>query len=99
MIVRVVEERDFDAIAAITNPYILETSIHFASEPVTGDELRDQWVEGRDRYPMFVAEVDGVDDIWTEHCQPGAAKGQNPRPTQKYLSFIPKSLLDWCEHY
>ncbi len=60
MIVRVVEERDFDAIAAITNPYILETSIHFASEPVSGDELRDHWVEGRDRYPMFVAEVDGV---------------------------------------
>lgn len=40
-----------------------------------------------------------MQEIWREHCQPAALKGQTQRPTQKYLQYIPQSLIDWCEHY
>jgi hypothetical protein len=42
---------------------------------------------------------DELHAIWKEHCQPEALKGQDRRPTQKYLKFLPQSILDWCEHY
>ena len=50
---------DFDAIAAVTNPYILHTAIHFGTAPVTGDELRADWEKGRDRYAFLVADAGG----------------------------------------
>lgn len=56
MKIRPVEPRDFGAIAEMTNHYIRETAIHFSEVPVTSDELRASWEEGRDRYPYFVAE-------------------------------------------
>jgi len=37
--------------------------------------------------------------IWSEHCLPGAVEGESARPTQRYLQYLPASLLAWCEHY
>jgi phosphinothricin acetyltransferase len=51
---------DFSAIAAITNHYIVTTTIHFAYQPVSADELRAIWTHGRDRYPWLVADDAGV---------------------------------------
>jgi len=50
---------DFDAVAALTNPYILGTPIHFGTVPVTGAELRADWEKGRDRYAFLIADVEG----------------------------------------
>lgn len=56
MLTRLATAADFDTVAAITNPYIAQTPIHFGTEPVTGDELRADWEKGRDRYAFIVAE-------------------------------------------
>lgn len=57
MHIRPVRDDDFDAIAALTNRYIVGATTHFAYEPVTADELRDGWRKHRDRYPFLVAET------------------------------------------
>lgn len=49
---------DFVRVSAITNHYIETSSIHFGYEPVSADQLADQWERGRDRYPWVVAEQD-----------------------------------------
>lgn len=56
VVIRPVREGDFDAIAALTNHFILHTSIHFGFERVTAEELRASWEKTRERYPYFVAE-------------------------------------------
>ena len=45
---------DFDAIADITNHYILHTPIHFGYEPQTGAELRASWEKLRATHPFLV---------------------------------------------
>lgn len=59
MLIRPVTEGDFDAIAALTNYYIVHTAIHFGLEPVPAAELRDAWMATREQFPFLVAEVDG----------------------------------------
>jgi phosphinothricin acetyltransferase len=54
MVIRAAETADFDAIADITNHYILNTAIHFAYDPQTAAELRDPWLKTRDTYPFLV---------------------------------------------
>jgi L-amino acid N-acyltransferase YncA len=54
--IRSVRDDDFDTIAAITNYYIANTTIHFAYGAVTPEEMRAQRVE---RYPFLVYEEDG----------------------------------------
>lgn len=49
---------DFVSIAAITNHYIESTSIHFGYDPVSADQLAEQWSK-TDRYPWLVVEDDG----------------------------------------
>ncbi len=56
---RLAEPHDFDAIASLTSHYIRTTTIHFATEPVTGAELRALWREHEALYPWVVAEVAG----------------------------------------
>ena len=58
MSIRLAREDDFVAIAAITNPYIASTAIHFGYEPVTADELAAPWRAGA--YPWLVLDEDGV---------------------------------------
>ncbi len=50
---------DFVSIAAITNHYIETTSIHFGYEPVSVDQVTDQWALTRERHPWLVAEDAG----------------------------------------
>jgi phosphinothricin acetyltransferase len=54
--IRTVEEGDWEAIAALTNAYIVGTAVHFGYEPVTGAELRAAWWPKRERYPFLVAD-------------------------------------------
>lgn len=56
--IRPVTPADFPAIAALTNHFILNTSIHFGLAAVTADELRASWEKTRDRFPFLVAELD-----------------------------------------
>jgi len=58
--IRRVQDADFEAIAALTNYYILNTPIHFGSEPAKAEDLRAPWVKTRERYPFLVASVDGA---------------------------------------
>lgn len=60
MLIRPVQPADFTPIAALTNHYIEHTTIHFGYEPVTLEELRAAWEKGRERYPYFIAEIDGA---------------------------------------
>lgn len=59
MHIRPVQPDDFDAIAALTNHYIVNTAIHFGYEPVTAEALRQAWLASRDIYPYLVAEIPG----------------------------------------
>lgn len=59
MDIRPTDERDFDAIAALTNTFIRGTAVHFGYEPVAGAELAQQWRDTRAVYPWLTAEIDG----------------------------------------
>ncbi len=59
MLVRPVEERDFEAISKLTNYFIRETTIHFGTVETTADELGAQWQASRHIFPLLVAELDG----------------------------------------
>lgn len=56
---RPADNRDWAAIARLTNYYILETSVHFGTEPVTPDEIANLVMKTGDRYPWVVAECSG----------------------------------------
>jgi phosphinothricin acetyltransferase len=80
VLVRAAEAGDFEAIAALTNVFIRETTIHFGYDPVSADELRASWEAARTRYPWLVAEVDGR---FAGYCKAGvwrerAAYGWTP---------------------
>lgn len=57
--IRLATADDFDAIAAITNHYIRTTAIHFGTDDVSGDELRQLWREHEQLYPWLVSEREG----------------------------------------
>ena len=59
MLIRSVSSDDFEAIANLTNHYILGTAIHFGYDPVAAGELREQWSKHRARFPFLVAELNG----------------------------------------
>jgi phosphinothricin acetyltransferase len=48
---------DFSSIASITNHYIQTSSIHFAYDPVSADDIRSVWDRSRERYPWLVTET------------------------------------------
>lgn len=71
MSIRPAREDDFAAIAAITNPYIATTAIHFGYERVTAEELAAQWRTAA--YPWLVLDEDGVSGyakagVWRERA-------------------------------
>lgn len=55
MEIRDVEAGDFEAIAALTNHYILTTAIHFGTEAVVPAALQAEWEQTREKYPFMVA--------------------------------------------
>lgn len=59
MMIRLVQSRDFEPIAALTNHFIRETTVHFGTQPVSAAELQDAWEQAKHRYPWIVGEVDG----------------------------------------
>jgi phosphinothricin acetyltransferase len=59
MSIRPVHSDDFDAIAAITNHYIVTSAIHFGYDPVTAAELRAGWVS-HPKHPYLVDDRAGV---------------------------------------
>jgi phosphinothricin acetyltransferase len=71
---------DFSAIASITNHYIETSSIHFAYEPVSADDVRSLWDRTRERYPWLVA----VDHGTGERQVVGYAKAGTWRERDAY---------------
>jgi L-amino acid N-acyltransferase YncA len=59
VLIRAARDEDFEAIAAILEPLILYTAIHFAYEPVPAAALSNAWGRQRETYPFLVAEADG----------------------------------------
>ncbi len=47
----------------------------------------------------LVPSSDELTAIWDEHCQTRAGSAGASRPTQRYLEFLPASVLEWCGHY
>jgi len=60
MHVRVAEERDAEAMAAIYAPVVRDTTISFEVDPPNADEMLARLRETLPRYPWLVAEDDGV---------------------------------------
>lgn len=58
MLTRPVQPADFTAIAELTNWYIANTAVHFATSPATPQQLHDSWFAVGDTYPFLVAEDD-----------------------------------------
>lgn len=56
--IRPARDTDFDAIAAITNHYIVTTTIHFGYEALPVTYYRDMW-SPESRFPWFAAEEAG----------------------------------------
>jgi phosphinothricin acetyltransferase len=54
-VIRPVVERDFPAIAALTNHFILNTAIHFGTVAHLAEELLAQWQEHAVTHPYIVA--------------------------------------------
>lgn len=57
--IRAVTSRDAEAIAALYNPYILETEISFESDPVDGAEINRRITRITAAYPWLVYEDQG----------------------------------------
>lgn len=56
MRIRDAHAADFPAIAALTNHYILNTAIHFGTEPVSPADMTASWQKSREVYPFLVGE-------------------------------------------
>jgi phosphinothricin acetyltransferase len=59
MIIRPVVSRDFDALAALVNPHIAGTHVHFGTSLTSGEDMRAEWVPLAARHACLVAELDG----------------------------------------
>ena len=99
MLIRAVQESDFDAIADLVNHYIRTTAIHFGADPLTPAELREAWASHRHLYPFLVAEVNGrfagyskasswrerAAYAWTAECSVYVARGLERQGVGKAL--------------
>ena len=57
--IRSARAEDFEAIAALTNHFIRETTIHFGYQPVDAEDLRSAWRDAG-KHPWLVAELEKV---------------------------------------
>ncbi len=60
LLIRPVSEKDFGAIAALTNRYILSTHIHFGVSPTSPEDHRGGYEKLKATHPFLVGEHDGV---------------------------------------
>jgi len=59
MIIRDFCERDVGPANALTNHFILNTAVHFGTQPATDEQYAEVWRNGSKSYPWLTAEVDG----------------------------------------
>ena len=93
MKIRAARDADFDAIASITNYYIVTSTIHFAYEPVTRASFHEQWIASRDRYPWLVAEDASAEDA--APAAPGTADASGVIGYAKAGSWRDRAAYDW----
>lgn len=60
VVVRAAAEEDIARIADILNWAIVNTAANFHTEPLSADQIAEEWREGQAAYPWVVAEVGGV---------------------------------------
>jgi phosphinothricin acetyltransferase len=89
--VRLVQDRDFPAIAALTNHFIRTSAIHFGYHDVTADELRAAWREHAELHPFLVAEHGGK--------FAGYAKASSWRARQAYQWTVETGLYVQSEQH
>lgn len=58
--IRLARAEDFAQVCEIVNYYILTSAINFRTKPQTPQEWQQDWRTHRDRYPWYVAELDGI---------------------------------------
>ena len=56
--IRPTEPRDFEPIADLVNHYILNTTVHFAYEPIPASDYHQAWLNTKHRFPWLTAELD-----------------------------------------
>jgi phosphinothricin acetyltransferase len=59
LLIRPFSAPDIPPANQLTNHYIQHTAIHFATQPASNDEFRDGWLQTREKFPWFAAEVHG----------------------------------------
>ena len=59
MVIRDFNETDVAPANALTNHYIINTVVHFATAPATDAQFEQMWREGREKFPWLAAESDG----------------------------------------
>lgn len=59
MLIRDFGESDVAFANVLTNHFILNTAVHFGTEPASEAQYREYWIAGRQTYPWLVGEVDG----------------------------------------
>jgi len=59
MVIRDFNEADVAPANALTNYYIINTVVHFATVPATDAQFEQVWREGRGKFPWLAAESDG----------------------------------------
>ncbi len=68
VIVRGFEARDVAPANALTNRYIVETTVHFALDPARDEDFEAMWRSGSARFPWLAAELDGA---FAGYCKAG----------------------------
>jgi L-amino acid N-acyltransferase YncA len=110
MLIRPAESADFEAIAALTNHYIVHTAVHFGYEPQTAADLREAWEKSRAVFPFVIGEVDGkfagfakayswrARQAYEKTCEVGIYI-QHGFQGKGYGKQLYKGLLDACRSY
>ena len=75
--IRAARDDDFTAITTITNYYIATSTIHFAYESLTIDQLHGTWLRYRARFPWLEA-------VWKDGTVVGYAKAGTWRDRAAY---------------
>ncbi len=69
MLIRDFEARDVPAANALTNHFILHTTVHWGADAVSDPDFLALWQQQTQRYPWLIVEVDGS---LAGYCKAGA---------------------------
>ena len=59
VLVRPFGDQDVAPACELTNHFIVNTAVHFGTQPLDHAQFADLWLTGRDRYPWLAAEIRG----------------------------------------